>query len=97
MELVINEMKVQVTATDDGRRARAIIATKVGVEWINGKVYRNSSPERIRQELEDSLRRLGTGYIDLYQVHWPDPSVPIEETAWALGKLLKDLTRFGIR
>jgi hypothetical protein len=60
MELVINEMKVQVTATDDGRRARAIIATKVGVEWINGKVYRNSSPERIRQELEDSLRRLGT-------------------------------------
>ena len=73
-----------------GRRARAIIATKVGIQWINRKPYRNSSPERIRQEAEDSLRRLGTDYIDLYQVHWPDPSVPIEETAWALAKLLRE-------
>jgi aryl-alcohol dehydrogenase-like predicted oxidoreductase len=73
-----------------GRRGRAIIATKVGLEWINGKLYRNSSPERIRQEVEDSLRRLGTDYIDLYQVHWPDPSVPIEETAGTLGKLLAE-------
>jgi aryl-alcohol dehydrogenase-like predicted oxidoreductase len=73
-----------------GRRASAIIATKVGVEWSKGRVYRSSSPERIRQELEDSLRRLGTDYIDLYQVHWPDPSVPIEETAWTMGRLLKE-------
>src|SRR5580700_6170235 len=71
-----------------GRRNRAIIATKVGVEWINGKIYRNSSPERIRQEVENSLRRLRTDYIDLYQVHWPDPAVPIEETAKEMGKLL---------
>jgi aryl-alcohol dehydrogenase-like predicted oxidoreductase len=70
-----------------GRRARTIIATKVGVEWIDGKIYRNSSPKRIRQEVEDSLRRLRTDYIDLYQVHWPDPSVPIEETANEIGKL----------
>jgi aryl-alcohol dehydrogenase-like predicted oxidoreductase len=73
-----------------GRRAQAMIATKVGVEWINGKIYRNSRPERIRIEVENSLRRLGTDYIDLYQVHWPDPSVPVEETAWALGKLLQE-------
>lgn len=70
-----------------GRRARTIIATKAGVEWIEGKIYRNSSPKRIRKEVEDSLRRLRTDYIDLYQVHWPDPSVPIEETAIEMGKL----------
>jgi aryl-alcohol dehydrogenase-like predicted oxidoreductase len=83
------ELVGQALATG-GRRARAIIATKVGIEWINGKLYRNSSPERIRHEVENSLSRLGTDYIDLYQVHWPDPSVPIEETAGALKKLLDE-------
>jgi aryl-alcohol dehydrogenase-like predicted oxidoreductase len=73
-----------------GRRNQAVIATKVGIEWIHGKIYRNSSPERIRQEAESSLRRLRTDYIDLYQVHWPDASVPIEETAQAMGKLLQE-------
>ena len=73
-----------------GRRNRAIIATKVGIEWSNGTIYRNSSPERIRLEVENSLRRLRTDYIDLYQVHWPDPAVPIEATAEAMGKLLEE-------
>jgi aryl-alcohol dehydrogenase-like predicted oxidoreductase len=72
----------------DGRRARTIIATKAGVEWIDGKIYRNSSVLRIRREVEDSLRRLRTDYIDLYQVHWPDPAVPIEETANVMSQLL---------
>jgi aryl-alcohol dehydrogenase-like predicted oxidoreductase len=72
---------------EGGRRSRAIIATKVGVEWRDGKVLRNSSSDRIRQEVEDSLRRLRTHYIDLYQVHWPDPLVPIEETAGVLNEL----------
>ncbi len=72
----------------DGRRARTIIATKAGIEWFNGSLYRNASVERIRQDVENSLRRLRTDYIDLYQVHWPDPAVPIEETAGALARLL---------
>jgi aryl-alcohol dehydrogenase-like predicted oxidoreductase len=55
-----------------GRRGNTIIATKVGLEWRDGKVFRNSSPERLRTELEDSLRRLRTDVIDIYQVHWPD-------------------------
>jgi aryl-alcohol dehydrogenase-like predicted oxidoreductase len=73
-----------------GLRDRAVIATKVGLEWRGGKVWRNSSPARIRKEVEDSLRRLRTDYIDLYQVHWPDPLVPIQETAGALARLLKE-------
>jgi aryl-alcohol dehydrogenase-like predicted oxidoreductase len=73
-----------------GLRDQAVIATKVGLEWRGGKVWRNSSPARIRKEVEDSLRRLRTDYIDLYQVHWPDPLVPIQETAGALARLLKE-------
>jgi aryl-alcohol dehydrogenase-like predicted oxidoreductase len=72
---------------EGGRRSRAVIATKVALEWRDGKVFRNSTRARIRQEVEDSLRRLRTDYIDLYQVHWPDPLVPIEETAAALNQL----------
>jgi aryl-alcohol dehydrogenase-like predicted oxidoreductase len=70
----------------DGRRQRVLIATKVGLDWSDGKPVRNSSPARLRRELEDSLRRLRTDVIDIYQVHWPDESVPIEETAAALDE-----------
>ena len=77
-------------ALSGGLRDRAVIATKAGLEWRGGKVWRNSSPARIRREVEDSLRRLRTDYIDLYQVHWPDPLVPIQETAGALARLLKE-------
>jgi aryl-alcohol dehydrogenase-like predicted oxidoreductase len=77
-------------ALADGYRHKAIIATKVALEWHDGTVFRNSSPERIRQEVEDTLTRLRTDYIDLYQVHWPDPLVPIEETAAVLDDLRKE-------
>jgi len=70
------------------RRGRAVIATKVGLEWKDGKVFRNASRARINQEIEDSLRRLQTDHIDIYQVHWPDPKTPIEETAEAMKALL---------
>src|SRR5262245_39671299 len=64
-------------------RSRVLIATKTGLEWSGGRVFRNASRARILQEVEDSLRRLRTDHIDVYQVHWPDPLVTIEETAEA--------------
>jgi len=70
-------------------RSHAIISTKVGLEWSNGRVYRNATRARIMQEIDDSLRRLRTDHIDIYQVHWPDPLVPIEETAAAMHRLLQ--------
>jgi aryl-alcohol dehydrogenase-like predicted oxidoreductase len=70
-----------------GRRSKAVIATKVGLEWHDDQVYRNASRQRIMQEVDQSLRRLRTDYIDIYQVHWPDPLVPIEETADAMRTL----------
>lgn len=73
-----------------GLRERAIIATKAGLEWTGGEVRRNATPKRIRREVDESLRRLRTDYIDLYQVHWPDPLVPVEETAGALASLLRE-------
>jgi aryl-alcohol dehydrogenase-like predicted oxidoreductase len=57
---------------EGGLRETVQIATKLGVAWKDGEVFRDSRPTRIRQEIEDSLRRLRTDIIDLYQVHWPD-------------------------
>src|SRR5580704_6725580 len=75
-------------AIADGRlRSRVVIATKAGLGWKGGKVFRNASRDRILRESADSLRRLQTDYIDIYQVHWPDPLVPIEETAAAMQTL----------
>jgi aryl-alcohol dehydrogenase-like predicted oxidoreductase len=77
-------------AIADGHlRDKVVIATKVGLEWQNGKVFRNAGRGRIMREFEDSLRRLRTDYIDIYQVHWPDPLVPIEETAAAMQTLYR--------
>jgi aryl-alcohol dehydrogenase-like predicted oxidoreductase len=68
-------------------RSNVVIATKVGLEWQGGKVFRNANRARIMREIEDSLRRLRTDYIDVYQVHWPDTLVTIEETAEAMYTL----------
>jgi aryl-alcohol dehydrogenase-like predicted oxidoreductase len=68
-----------------GNRDKVVIATKLGVEWDEQKrIWRNCTQARIKKEIDDSLRRLHTDYIDLYQVHWPDFDTPMEETAEAL-------------
>jgi aryl-alcohol dehydrogenase-like predicted oxidoreductase len=72
---------------EGGLRSRVLIATKAGLEWHNGQVFRNASRARILREIDDSLRRLRTDHIDIYQVHWPDPLVTIEETAEAMNTL----------
>jgi aryl-alcohol dehydrogenase-like predicted oxidoreductase len=75
---------------ESGQRQNVIIATKVGLDWKkNGRPFRNASKARIAKEIEDSLRRLRTDVIDIYQVHWPDPNTPIAETAEALAALYK--------
>ena len=75
-----------------GRRENVLLATKGGLDWTyaSGEVVSHSAPERIRAEVADSLERLQTDYIDLYQIHWPDPLVPFEETATVLHDLYDD-------
>lgn len=69
-------------------RDRIVVATKCGLQWDpRQRIRRNSSPERIFEEAEDSLKRLGIDVIDLYQIHWPDPAVPFEDSLGALLKL----------
>jgi len=73
-----------------GGRDKIVIATKAGLDWTTGKVYRNSERARIRKEVDDSLKRLRTDYIDIYQIHWPDYETPIEEAALAMQELHKE-------
>ena len=70
-----------------GSRAEAIIATKFGLK-IEGQ-GQGARPEYIRKAFDASLRRLKTDYVDLYQLHTPDPDVPIAETLGALDELVK--------
>jgi aryl-alcohol dehydrogenase-like predicted oxidoreductase len=70
-----------------GRRDRAIVATKFGMAVDEQR--KGARPEYVRQACDDSLRRLGTDYIDLYQLHQPDPGVPIGDTLGALDGLVK--------
>lgn len=69
-------------------REELVIATKGGLRPDSGGVARDSRPAWIREGVEESLRALHTDYIDLYQVHWPDPKTAFEETASALAGLI---------
>jgi aryl-alcohol dehydrogenase-like predicted oxidoreductase len=69
------------------RRKDAIIATKFGVRAGNGKTFYDNSPEYIEQALDASLKRLGTDYIDLYQVHYRDGVTPISAVAETLERM----------
>jgi aryl-alcohol dehydrogenase-like predicted oxidoreductase len=81
------------------------LLTKFGMNWVTEegeyyfdttdndgnpvKMYKCASPEKIIKECEDSLRRLKTDYIDLYQIHWPDNTTPISETFEAVNRLIQ--------
>ena len=71
-----------------GKREQVVLATKVGLRWENGKIYRDTRKKRILKEIDDSLKRLQVDYIDLYQIHWPDPLTPVSETAETMKELL---------
>ena len=87
------------------RRDSVQILTKFGMRWDEKKgtpafksadnaghiidIYQYAGKESVIKECEDSLRRLGTDYIDLYQIHWPDSTTPVAETMEALTQLLR--------
>ena len=86
-------------------RDRVQILTKYGIQWEKKAgtfyfksrnnagqpidIYKYAGKESVMAECEASLRRLGTDYIDLYQIHWPDPSTPLEETFEAVMRLME--------
>jgi aryl-alcohol dehydrogenase-like predicted oxidoreductase len=72
-----------------GRRNRFVLATKVGIPMSEAPLERGASRRWIMTEVENSLRRLRTDYVDLYQIHTPDPETPIEETLRALDDLVR--------
>ena len=71
-------------------RDEVLIATKFAVQMGDDPTHRGASPRWIKQAVEDSLRRLGTDRIDLYQQHEPDPDVPLEESMGALHELVEE-------
>jgi aryl-alcohol dehydrogenase-like predicted oxidoreductase len=74
-------------------RDKVIIATKCGLRWEKeqlGAITKNASRESILEEIDQSLERLGTDYIDLYQVHWPDGKTPHRETMETLLEIQKE-------
>jgi aryl-alcohol dehydrogenase-like predicted oxidoreductase len=74
----------------EGRRDAVFVATKFGKEMNDNPSDSRGSPEYIRWAVEGSLRRLRTDVIDVYQMHEPDPSTPIEETLGALDELVRE-------
>jgi aryl-alcohol dehydrogenase-like predicted oxidoreductase len=74
----------------DNRRDEVVIATKGGLRMTDDGLVRDSSPEWLRSGVEESLGALGVDYVDLLQVHWPDPEVPFAETAGALQGLVDE-------
>ena len=71
-------------------RRNVILATKAGFTWKKNYAFEgfiDNSPANINQKIDTSLKRLRTDYIDFYQIHWPDPNTPIEDTLFAMKKL----------
>lgn len=72
------------------RRHEMVIATKGGLHWADGNQAHDASPAALRRECEESLRRLGTDYVDLLYLHAPDPKIPVAESAAALRTLMEE-------
>ncbi len=72
-----------------GIREKLFIITKCGLVNDGGRIIHSLKRESIQREIESSLNRLKTGYIDIYQIHYPDPATDIEETADVLNELKK--------
>jgi len=71
-----------------GKRDKVFLASKVGLPWDGNNNVRNDLTKgSIFKEIDDSLRRLDTDHLDLYQIHWPDPNTDIVETMEALAEL----------
>src|SRR3954452_21451917 len=73
-----------------GRRAQVVLATKFVAPMGEDSNQQGASPRWIKQEVENSLRRLDTDYIDLYQAHRPDPTVDLDDTLAALSDLVHE-------
>jgi hypothetical protein len=71
-------------------RDKIVLATKGGLRKEGDNLFRDASAEWLRRGVEQSLQNLGVDYIDLYQVHWPDPHTPFEKTAAALEQLVQE-------
>jgi aryl-alcohol dehydrogenase-like predicted oxidoreductase len=71
-------------------REQVVIATKGGLRPTDRGLVRDASACWIREGVHASLRALGTDYVDLYQVHWPDPATPFDESAEALARLITE-------
>jgi len=74
----------------EGRRDAVFVATKFGKPMHENPSESRGSPEYIRWAIEGSLRRLRTEYVDVFQMHEPDPSTPIEDTLGALDELVRE-------
>ncbi|SMP71646.1 aldo/keto reductase [Anoxynatronum buryatiense] len=73
-----------------GKRDKVLIASKCGLVWSRQKSVKNDlTKASMLKEIDDSLKRLQTDYIDIYQLHWPDNTTPIEETVSALEAIEK--------
>lgn len=73
-----------------GKRHDVVLATKFGMSMGEGQLMKGGSRRYIMNAVEASLKRLGTDYIDLYQLHFPDPDTPIDETLGALSDVVRE-------